>query len=259
MGIDIVRILTEMNAFSWVIVGTLLLGAVASLAVLLERSVVLSATRNRAGALAHATHGALQNGRYDVVFDLATKAKSAELAVILKTGIETWQAARRRQRSNHEALELTRRELARLGEAQSAGLRRGFSILATVGSVAPFVGLLGTVVGIIDAFGKIAEQGSGGLGVVSGGISEALVVTALGLVVAIPAVLAFNFLTGKAEALDRQLQAASGEFLDHLEFDPPREVGGKGADAPIQSSLNGGADAPRTAKRSMEVADAATA
>lgn len=258
MGIDIVRIFAEMNAFSWIIVGTLLLGAVASLAVLLERTVVLTATRNRAAALAGETHGALQNGRYDQVLTAANAGKSAELAVILRTGIETWHNARRRQLSAHEALELTRRELTRLGEAQSAGLRRGFSILATVGSVAPFVGLLGTVVGIIEAFGKIAEQGSGGLGVVSGGISEALVVTALGLVVAIPAVLAFNFLTGKAESLDRQLQAAAGEFLDHLEFDPPR-------DGAASTGLNGapvGAAAKepvKSAKRAMEVADAAAA
>lgn len=258
MGIDIVRILSEMNAFSWVIVGTLLLGAVGSLAVLLERTFVLMATRNRAAQLAEATHDALQNGRYDQVLQAATAGKTAELAVILRTGIETWQHARRRQRSAQEALELTRRELARLAEVQSAGLRRGFSVLATVGSVAPFVGLLGTVVGIIEAFGKIAEQGSGGLGVVSGGISEALVVTALGLVVAIPAVLAFNFLTGKAEALDRQLQAAAGEFLDHLEFDPPRDGLGT-AERSGASVAHAGVESGKPAKRAMEVADAAAA
>ena len=251
MGLDIVRIFAEMNAFSWIIVVTLLTGAVASLAVLLERTVVLSAIRNRAGKLAHEAHPALQSGKYDVVLQATEAHKDSELSVVLRTGLETWQQARQRSRTPAEALELTRRELARLHEAQSAGLRRGFSILATVGSVAPFVGLLGTVVGIIEAFGKIAEQGSGGLGVVSGGISEALIVTALGLVVAIPAVLAFNFLSGKADALDRQLQAAGGEFLDHLEFDPPRDG--------LAVAVPAAASAPVSSKRSMEVADVAAA
>ena len=94
-------------------------------------------------------------------------------------------------------------------------------MLASVGSVAPFVGLLGTVVGIIAAFEGIAKEGSGGIGAVSAGIAEALVVTAFGLVVAIPAVLAFNYLSGRADQLTLALERARGEFLDHLEVSAP--------------------------------------
>ncbi|RYZ35892.1 MAG: MotA/TolQ/ExbB proton channel family protein, partial [Myxococcaceae bacterium] len=109
------------------------------------------------------------------------------------------------------------RDLVRINERITADVRRGMSVLATVGSVAPFVGLLGTVVGIIEAFAGIAKEGSGGLGAVSAGIAEALVVTALGLLVAIPAVLMFNFLSTRADALLLSLEQARGEFLDHLE------------------------------------------
>jgi biopolymer transport protein ExbB len=98
-----------------------------------------------------------------------------------------------------------------------AQARRGMGVLATVGSIAPFVGLLGTVVGIIAAFEGIASEGSAGLGAIATGIAEALVVTALGLVIAIPAVLMFNLLSGKADGLMLSLGHAGSEFIDHLE------------------------------------------
>jgi len=81
-----------------------------------------------------------------------------------------------------------------------AELRSGLAVLASVGSVAPFVGLLGTVLGIISAFRASASSGSGALSSVSAGISEALVETALGLAVAIPAVLAYNYLSTRSLA-----------------------------------------------------------
>ena len=115
------------------------------------------------------------------------------------------------------AVELTRRELGRQADAISSDVRRGMSVLASVGSVAPFVGLLGTVVGIISAFQGIAAEGSGGLGAVSAGIAEALIVTAIGLLVAIPSVLAFNLLSSRADTLLLAIDLSRGEFLDYLE------------------------------------------
>ena len=88
-------------------------------------------------------------------------------------------------------------------------LKRGLGFLATIGSTAPFIGLFGTVVGIINAFRNIAATGSGGMSVVSGGIAEALVSTALGIFVAIPAVVAFNHFTGKIETFHVEMNRAS--------------------------------------------------
>ena len=96
-------------------------------------------------------------------------------------------------------------------------LRRGLNVLSSVGSTAPFVGLLGTVLGIISAFQGIAATGSGGLSSVSAGISEALIETALGLTVAIPAVLAFNYLSSRIATEELRLKNASGELLDLIE------------------------------------------
>ena len=95
-------------------------------------------------------------------------------------------------------------------------LKKGLGVLATIGSTAPFVGLFGTVVGIINAFRSIAATGSGGMSVVSGGIAEALVSTALGIFVAIPAVVAFNSFTGKLETFHVEMNRASSQLVNRL-------------------------------------------
>ena len=88
--------------------------------------------------------------------------------------------------------------------------------MATIGSTAPFVGLFGTVVGIINAFKGISTEKSTGLGAVAGGISEALVTTAIGLFVAIPAVWMFNYFTDKIEAFDVEMGNSSSELIDYF-------------------------------------------
>ncbi len=95
-------------------------------------------------------------------------------------------------------------------------LKVGLGFLATIGSTAPFVGLFGTVAGIINAFRNIAATGSGGMSVVSGGIAEALVTTALGIFVAIPAVAAFNYFTGKIENFHIEMNRASTQLVNRL-------------------------------------------
>ncbi len=95
-------------------------------------------------------------------------------------------------------------------------MKRGLGGLATIGSTAPFVGLFGTVVGILNAFKEISTQKATGLGAVAGGISEALVTTAIGLFVAIPAVMMFNYFTNKVEAFDVEMDNSSSELIDYF-------------------------------------------
>lgn len=112
---------------------------------------------------------------------------------------------------------MARNEAERQRERIGQELRRGLSVLASIGSTAPFVGLLGTVLGIISAFQGIAATGGGGLGAVSAGIAEALIETAFGLFVAIPTVLSYNYFMARANAVEGALERASGELLDELE------------------------------------------
>src|SRR4029077_2904339 len=95
-------------------------------------------------------------------------------------------------------------------------LKQGLGLLATIGSTAPFIGLFGTVVRIINAFRNLAATGLGGVSVVSGGIAEALVSTALGIFVAIPAVVAFNHFTGKMETFHVEMNRASSQVVNYL-------------------------------------------
>src|SRR5918992_2520702 len=95
-------------------------------------------------------------------------------------------------------------------------LKRGLGVLATVGATAPFVGLLGTTMGIVNAFQGMATAGTAGLGAISAGIAEALITTALGLLVAIPAVWAYNYFTTKIENLTVEMTYTSKEMIDYL-------------------------------------------
>ncbi|HWG53312.1 MAG TPA: MotA/TolQ/ExbB proton channel family protein [Gemmatimonadaceae bacterium] len=95
-------------------------------------------------------------------------------------------------------------------------LKRGIAVLATVGATAPFVGLLGTVMGIVNAFTGMAQSGAGGLGAISAGIAEALITTALGILVAIPAVWAFNYFSTKIDNLTVEMTYTSKEMIDYL-------------------------------------------
>ncbi|MBK8010315.1 MAG: MotA/TolQ/ExbB proton channel family protein [Deltaproteobacteria bacterium] len=123
-----------------------------------------------------------------------------------------------------DVLELVQLTLIRVKEREVAELRRGLSSLASFASAAPFIGLFGTVVGIIDAFKVMAATGEGGIGAISSGIAEALMTTAVGLFVAIPAVLAHNYLNGRVEDLVVDMNDASSEIVAFVVTEGTREV-----------------------------------
>ncbi len=214
--LDLTKIIAHMGLPAKVIAFTLLAMAVGSLAIFFERLYAFSRSRRASRQFAAVARGVLSGAKPEELIDRAAAVKSSHLAQLLGSGMQTFTEMQKTPGSL-TPLEATRRALLRKNEALSADVRRGMSFLASVGSVAPFVGLLGTVMGIIDAFAGIAKAGSGGLGAVSAGISEALVVTAFGLMVAIPAVLAYNLLATQADSILRNLEQGRGEFLDFVE------------------------------------------
>lgn len=214
---DLGRIISHMGPFALAIAITLLLMALASLAVFFERLYAYARSRSASKIFAREARVLLQANDTDGLRTKAAAASRSHLARLLSGGIKTFEESSAQKESQIAPTEMTRREMVRQSDALAADVRRGMGVLASVGSVAPFVGLLGTVIGIIDAFQGIAKEGSGGLGAVSSGISEALVVTALGLVVAIPAVLAYNWLSTQADAIVLAIDQARGEFIDFLE------------------------------------------
>jgi len=115
-----------------------------------------------------------------------------------------------------DVIDSVRRAIQRASALTAADLKKGMGALATIGATAVFVGLLATTLGVINAFQGIAASGSGGLGSVSKGISEALVGTAVGLFVAIPAVWFYNYLTSRIEFFSVEMDNSSSELVDYF-------------------------------------------
>jgi biopolymer transport protein ExbB len=213
---DFGKILGHMGVPAMTIASVLLLMAIASLAVFIERFFAYQRSKAASRKFALEAKALLDADQTDALVKKAEEEKHSHLARLLGSGAKTYLTASKKG-GKVSPIELTRRELDRTTESLAADVKRGMGVLASVGSVAPFVGLLGTVFGIITAFQGIAKEGSGGLGAVSLGIAEALVETAFGLMVAIPAVLAYNWLTSQGETIMLALEQARGEFIDFLE------------------------------------------
>jgi len=203
-----------MGLMSKIIASFLLAMATMSLAVVVERQIALFRGATETRKFLREVLPFLSQEEYTKAADVAKTRGISPFARLVEPILRKLVST---EEKNLSRVELARREAERQKEAVGAELRRGMGILASVGSIAPFVGLLGTVVGIITAFQSIAASGSGGLGAVSAGIAEALVETALGLMVAIPAVLFFNQLTNKVNAVEAELGRRTGELLDELE------------------------------------------
>jgi len=217
MEINLVELWKSMGLPIRGVVILLFIQGVACLAVVFDRLLLLIQASRRAGAAAAVLQPALESAQYDKALQVLSQAKPNHLTQYLEVGLRTFLNERSADQDNLRAGELARRALGRKGDAISRELYRGMNVLASTGSTAPFIGLLGTVLGIINAFKGIAATGSGGIGAIGGSISEALVVTGFGLLVAIPAVLIFNWLSAKIANYEAGLVNAGGELIDRLE------------------------------------------
>lgn len=187
-----------------------------SIGVMIDRMLAYTAARKQSRLFAPAVAGALREGKLDEAIKIADRYKKSHLAKVLVAGLQEFRAHQMGADIPGEQVEASRRALERAEAIVHAELKRGVSSLATIGSSAPFVGLFGTVVGIINAFKGISTEKSTGLGAVAGGISEALVATAIGLFVAIPAVMVFNYFTSKMESFDVEMGNSSSELIDYF-------------------------------------------
>lgn len=187
-----------------------------SIGVMIDRMLAFNAARNQSRQFAPAVAGALREGKLDEAIKIADRYKKSHLAKVVVAGLQEFRAHQISSEIPGEVIEASRRALERAEAIVHAELKRGVSSLATIGSTAPFVGLFGTVVGIINAFKGISTEKSTGLGAVAGGISEALVATAIGLFVAIPAVMVFNYFTNRVESFDVEMGNSSSELIDYF-------------------------------------------
>src|SRR6478672_1618421 len=187
-----------------------------SIGVMIDRVIAYSGARGQSRQFAPAVAGALREGKLDEAIKIADRYPKSHLAKVVVAGLQEFRAHQLSSDISGEEIEASKRALERAEAIVHAELKRGISSLATIGSTGPFVGLFGTVVGIINAFKGISSEKSTGLGAVAGGISEALVTTAIGLFVAIPAVWMFNYFTNKIESFDVEMGNSSSELIDYF-------------------------------------------
>jgi biopolymer transport protein ExbB len=196
----------------------LFLMAVAFLGVTVERIIAFSRSAQESRAFAMQAGKLLEGWQIAEIVQLSEKFPSSALAKLFGPIIRRYShAVDDLEGGGLSPVQLARSEAERRKEAVGEELRRGMNVVATVGSLAPFVGLLGTVVGIIGAFQGIGAAGSAGIAPVMRGISEALIETAFGLLVAIPSVIAFNYLNARIAGIETALARSAGELLDELE------------------------------------------
>ena len=188
----------HMCLFARLIVAALAVMSIASLFVTGERLFAFRKAKKQSVEFAGRLAGLLQQGGIDAAAAAEAGPDPGYLGRVLDAGLQAYRTA---PRGDTELIfESVGRALERQAQREIQSLKRGQGVLGTVSSTAPFVGLLGTVMGIVNSFQMMAASGSGGLGTVSAGIAEALVTTAFGLLVAIPAVMAFNYFTSYIEA-----------------------------------------------------------
>ena len=156
----------------------------------------------------------LKSSNFQGALDAARKYKKSHIARVVSAGLIEYDADKADFKDSHDLVGAVGRALERSVSLTAAEMKKGIGGLATIGSSAPFIGLFGTVIGIVNAFTGIAQSGSGGLAAVSAGIAEALITTAFGIMVAVPAVMAFNYFTTRLERFQIEMSNSSAELLD---------------------------------------------
>ena len=227
VGFDVLSMLKQMSWPAKLIVLTLFIMSAWSIGVMIDRVIAFNGARNQSRQFAPAVAGALREGKLDEAIKIADRYSKSHLAKVVVAGLQEFRAHQLSSDISGEEIEASKRALERAEAIVHAELKRGISSLATIGSSSPFVGLLGTVLGIINAFKGISTEKSTGLGAVAGGISEALVTTAVGLFVAIPAVWAYNYFTNRVEAFDVEMGNSSSELVDYFLKRSQRASAGK--------------------------------
>ena len=217
---DFLELWEQMGISVKILMGLLALMSMASVGVYFERLFTFTQATNQSKAFAPAVAKHLKDGKLKEAIQMAgTKNyRYSHLGKVVSAGLQEYQFQQEAgvQMTKDDVVDSVRRSIQRATALTSSDLKKGMGILATIGSTAVFVGLLATTLGVINAFQGIAATGSGGLGAVSGGISEALVGTAIGLFVAIPAVWVYNHLTGRLEYFTVEMDNSSSELVDYF-------------------------------------------
>ena len=217
---DLLELWEQMGLAVKSLMGILALMSMWSMGVFFERVFTFFQATKQSKLFAPQVAKHLKDGRLKdaIAVSQSKNYKYSHLGKVVLAGLQEYQFQKDSGvvLERDDVVDSVRRAIQRASALTSADLKKGMGSLATIGATAVFVGLLGTTLGVINAFQGIAATGSGGLGAVSAGIAEALVGTAIGLFVAIPAVWFYNALTSKIEFFAVEMDNSSSELVDYF-------------------------------------------
>jgi biopolymer transport protein ExbB/TolQ len=216
MQFGLLEMWAAMGAVAKTVAIILIVMSIVSIYMLIERLLVFARAKKTSRAVAPKLADLLKNANLKDALTLSSKKeyKGSHLARVTAAGIQNIIEAKEAKLGTDEQIETASRGSERAKVLFNQELRRGLPILATIATSAPFIGLFGTIFGIINAFRGMQLTGSGGIGAVAGGISEALVTTAVGIGVAVLALWVFNILNSRIEVFDAEMANTQSQVVD---------------------------------------------
>lgn len=206
----------NLGAVALAVLVVLLIMSIWSIAIMVERFLTYNAAKNQSREFAPKVAQSLKLAKIEEAIAISEKYKKSHLAMVVNAGLQEFRAHQVSSDISGEEIDASKRALQRAEAIKVAEFKRGLSGLATIGSTAPFVGLFGTVFGIINAFQGMKSAETAGISAVAGGIAEALFATAFGLLVAVPAVWLFNYFTSKVDNFVVEMDNSSAELIDYF-------------------------------------------
>lgn len=214
---DLQSMFISMGPIPKAVVFVLLFMSIYSIAIGIERLIVFAKAKKQSNILLRLIGKLWQEGKIEESIKVSSdkKFKNSHLAKVLVAGLNELEFQEDSNAPYAEKVESAKRAIERATIKGLVEFKRGLNGLATIGSTGPFVGLFGTTFGVITAFQGMAVAGSAGMGAIAGGIAEALITTAFGILVAVIAVMFFNFLLNKVDIFTGEMANASSELIDH--------------------------------------------
>ena len=190
--------------------------SVVAIYLFVERQIVFTKAKTKSKKIAPKLAELLKSGNIQEALTLSSKKenKGSHLARVTAAGVREFMEGEEAGLNFEQQIASAQRGMDRAAIIYSQELKRGLNTIATIATSSPFIGLFGTIFGIINAFRGMALTGSGGIGAVAAGIAEALITTAFGIGVAIIALWCYNFLNTRVEIIDAEMSNTASEVID---------------------------------------------
>jgi biopolymer transport protein ExbB/TolQ len=216
MQFGLIEMWTAMGGVAKAVSIILIFLSIVSIYFFIERNLVFARAKRKSKQAAPKLADLLKNGKIEEALTLSSKKeyKGSHLARVTSAGIAEFFEGKKANLDIEDQISTAQRGMDRSSTIFTQELKKGLSIIATIATSSPFIGLFGTIAGIINAFRGMALTGSGGIGAVAGGISEALITTAFGIGVAIIALWCFNVLNSRVEVYQAEMSNTSSEIVD---------------------------------------------